>query len=501
KTVFSNIILAFQWGAHCKLHSDNSSKDATLAIYTELLRLSPHYVPAGLRLSWRARDKWHRHWPEVMKMFPAILHFIHHVHVHRNRDQRKQILHLFMKLLPEDWAGRGIHAALKHYPTKLYPQIHALSPSEATYAEELRELLKSFLHEWEPGQSTDDLTLSNGIEDEVTISNTKESVVRILSWMGAYHQRELPQIVDRRDGLFQQSASVPSLLLSVIATTQSPEVCNSAVSFLGKLLRLPAKPGDARFTIQLDAAIRIFSHPKMIHERLDRAYFRSFVFTMIIQFNGWLPLALKMRQPSLASSWPVPSVKSWFDEDADLLKIPEKDDIAAWCWRGLIWTWLLAKNHLSLLGMIESGGQVESAQTEVQEAIEHGNLTWDSLAGNHSGVDHHTDEDAGEADKNNHRDKTIVESKGENQPTELEIAKRGGEMIKKLLFSENVVESVTDFIMKTGLEKIVEHDHLMGRYWIPIAEDYLNHASKAHQSHPISVVSGLLSKHRSNYTV
>ncbi|KAG8938817.1 hypothetical protein FRC03_006888 [Tulasnella sp. 419] len=207
-----------------------------------------------------------------------------------------------------------------------------------------------------------------------------------------------------------------------------------------------------------------------------------------------------MRQPSLGSLWPAPSGVDWLKNGVDLLKTPDRDDIEAWCWRGLIWTWLLAKNHFSELGMLDHDGQTEGAKKEVEQAIEVGEIKWDWPAGSHpsgiSNVEQYIKvEVQGEENGNNRPEKTLEQSKDE----ELKRAKGDGEKIKQLLFDEKSIGFVMDFILKMGMKRIMEHNHLMGRYWIPVAEDYLKTASKdpqCQQFHSISVVLELLSEYR-----
>ncbi|KAG8938805.1 hypothetical protein FRC03_006893 [Tulasnella sp. 419] len=241
----------------------------------------------------------------------------------------------------------------------------------------------------------------------------------------------------------------------------------------------------------------------MLFDRLKNVYFHSFVFTTFIHCNRWLPLALQMHQPTLGGLWPAPIGVDWFKDKVDF-KSPDHDEIAAWCWRGLIWTWHLAKHHLSLLELLNRDGQEEGVQREVEQEIEARDVRLDLSAGSHpsgvSNVQHYIKEEVqGEESKNSHAEKTPEQSKEE----ELKRAKEDGKRIKQLLFDENAIEFVMDFILKTGMEKITKHDYLMGRYWIPVAEDYLITASKdpqCQQSHPISVVLKLLSEHRSQHT-
>ncbi|KAG8926993.1 hypothetical protein FRC02_008546 [Tulasnella sp. 418] len=438
KTVFSNITLAFEWGSHDTPTFTDRANDPKSAIYKELLRLSPNYVPAGLRVSWRARDKWHQNWPEAMRMFPAILHFFHHV---RPRpEQREQILHLFMKLLPEDWYGWRIDIGLRDYPAHLYPQIHIFSEKIAIYHQMLTDLLKSFLDEWSPGQVNNNLRLYTGNEDDTIPFNLGESVVHILAWMATFRSEKSSRIVNIPYELFQRRTSIPSLLAYVFNTTHAPGSCVSVFSLTNRILSIPSTPGDASFSVQLDIAINTFRKPKMLLKRMELVPFRDPVFNEMMDLNRWL--ALKNQLPSsLETRWPTPIDKNWYSQDADLVEVPKKADLKAWCWRGLIWTWPLAKEHLSLLNDLWRDDNAIAEE--------------DAAGG-------------GPHDQSNEHNTT----KGTRKDLQL---------IKELIFSEDVVEFVMNFIRTVGVEEIIKDEHLLGIGWIPVAEEYLKAASKEPQ--------------------
>ncbi|KAG8927291.1 hypothetical protein FRC02_008326 [Tulasnella sp. 418] len=194
-----NIVIAFKL-------MDDSISPATMRVYVSLMRLYERFHINSMSVSWKHRQEWYSWWITAVQMIPGLLHIFRHVDEQNRVEVTGTALRIIAQILPNDWMAR-VEELRNAQPV---PQLRYITPQNSEYGERAVSLIASFL--------------STPVQD---CRITRISAAEVLGWMMTlYEPRDhpgLPPIITDLNGMYQQSTSIPSFLLSVIMDQEADD--------------------------------------------------------------------------------------------------------------------------------------------------------------------------------------------------------------------------------------------------------------------------------------
>ncbi|KAG8944443.1 hypothetical protein FRC03_002077 [Tulasnella sp. 419] len=232
-----NVVIAFKL-------MDTSISPATMRVYMSLMRLYERFHINSMSVSWKHREEWYTWWITAVQMIPGLLHIFSHVDDQHRVEVTRSALRIIAQILPNDWMAR-VDGLRNVQPV---PQLRYITPQNSEYGERAISLMASFL-----GSPVEDCRI------------TRISAAEVLGWMMTLYEPRnhpgLPPIITDPDGMYQQSTSVPSFLLSVIMDQEADERLHRFLQpQFDFMLNLPPTEDDGLSKAQLEALVISLTH-------------------------------------------------------------------------------------------------------------------------------------------------------------------------------------------------------------------------------------------------
>ncbi|KAG8919289.1 hypothetical protein FRC02_001760 [Tulasnella sp. 418] len=189
---FDNVILAFNLVG-------KKDSSGTIRIYLDLLIFTEHFLPKVMDVSGRNHD-WPAWFAKVFQIIPGLLRLLRQVSLKSHPDACHTAIRIISRFLPDDWSHQDV---VKFLSKPENAKLHIISPLHAEYGPIMTALVSFCL-------SSDTTALSS--------PRTRRSVAEVLGWMIACPGVEgrLPSLINNSTGIYQQSTTVPTFLLSIM---------------------------------------------------------------------------------------------------------------------------------------------------------------------------------------------------------------------------------------------------------------------------------------------
>ncbi|KAG8943943.1 hypothetical protein FRC03_002270 [Tulasnella sp. 419] len=219
-----------------------SISPATMGVYMSLMRLYERYHINSMSVSWKHREAWYTWWITAVQMTPGLLHIFWHVDGQNRVEVTRTALRIIAQLLPNDWMVDA------HRNVPPHAQLRYITPQNREYGERAVSLMAAFLNSPVQGCRI-----------------TRISAAEVLGWMMTLDlprvHLTLPPIITNPDGMYQQSTSIPSFLLSVILDQEADERLRRFLQpQFDFMLNLPPMADDGLSKVQLEALVISLAH-------------------------------------------------------------------------------------------------------------------------------------------------------------------------------------------------------------------------------------------------
>ncbi|KAG8930212.1 hypothetical protein FRC02_004514 [Tulasnella sp. 418] len=227
----SNIVLAFNLvGLKDSL--------ATIDIYLDLLTLTDGLTPKAMDISWRLKD-WEKWWFEIVQIIPGLLRLLRQIDLNERADIGHLAVRLLSRLIPDDWLFGDVTKELEKPENA---GIRLISPFHPEYGSDMTALISSVV------------ASLTSILDSL---ETRKNVAEVFCLMLAFPEviRELPSLIENPGGMFQQSISIPALLISVIMDDKAEnfELASRTAYVYNSMLKLPIQERPLIASFQFEA--------------------------------------------------------------------------------------------------------------------------------------------------------------------------------------------------------------------------------------------------------
>ncbi|KAG8946375.1 hypothetical protein FRC03_001398 [Tulasnella sp. 419] len=200
-----------------------------------------------MSVSWKNRECWNDWWIDALKIIPGLLHFFIHVGDSNRAEVTKLALKIIAQILPDDWMSDALREQGPIAPLRY------ITPHDPEYGQAAISLIQSFL----------------GTPTLHDCRATRDAAAEVLGWMMTLSQSQaltsLSSLITNANGMYQQSTSIPSFLLTVLTDQRADETLRRFLqSQFDFLLNLPNKENEGSIPeVQLEALILSLAH---LHE-------------------------------------------------------------------------------------------------------------------------------------------------------------------------------------------------------------------------------------------
>ncbi|KAG8942627.1 hypothetical protein FRC03_002995 [Tulasnella sp. 419] len=262
-TVFNSIVVAFTM-----IDINASLDDQVKDIYFTLLSFLNEYLPKEMEES--KGSGWRTWWPHAMNLYPSVIDFLSLVG-ELAETQRRQVLRVFARLLPDDWQYEDIRRAfVTGYTKEKCPQLHALSPDPPSLYTN-REYCPKII-EW----IIQSIQVSDG--KSALHHEVEGSAIEILGWIVAYtcDKTHLPAQILKQE----EYIKIPQILISVLIkyaprvqfeprNSSNAIICRHAARHLIALAEIEAIRGTLVEDVKRESLFLVLEHRSLISKWLN----------------------------------------------------------------------------------------------------------------------------------------------------------------------------------------------------------------------------------------